>query len=161
MVGDYSLNIYNPSAATFYRNEGLLEITPSIELSAKHLHALLKFEGIYEVISHGRMTSMYMAHDLYKAYNVDTTEPLLLENEAGQYLVKRDVFGKCHLLMQSHYTLIPIINRLNNARVRIEAQTETPQALREIINAHRKAFFDEESTAILIESSYTFGATRF
>lgn len=164
MVGDYSLNIYNPSAATFYRNEGLTEITPSIELSAKHLHALLKSDGIYEVISHGRMTSMYMAHDLYKAYDVDTTEPLLLENEAGQYLVKRDVFGKSHLLMQSHYTLMPIINRLCNARVRIEAQTETPEDLREIIKAHIQAFFDADLSSVSTQSTqstYTFGATRF
>jgi len=164
MVGDYSLNIFNEAAAAFYIKEGLSEITPSIELPAEHLHRLLQTGNHFEVITHGKLSSMIMAHDLYEAYQVQTDENLILENEAGHFLVKRDVFGKSHLLMQSHYTLLPIANQLNGARVRIEAQTETPEALRAIIRAHREAGRNalfEEVLRGLPKQAYTFGATRF
>ncbi|MBK5262734.1 MAG: U32 family peptidase [Peptostreptococcaceae bacterium] len=166
MVGDYSLNIFNKHAARFFINEGLSEITPSIELPGRELHKLLKENIPFEVITHGRLTSMYMAYDLYTAHGVDLCEQLIFENEAGQYLIKRDVFGKSHLIMQKHYTLLPVAGRLNQASVRIEAQMETVGTLRWIIRAHKQSIAGDvgvlkQLNAQLRGTEYTFGATRF
>lgn len=166
MVGDYSLNVFNKHAARFLINQGLSEITPSIELPGEELDSLLKENIPFEVIAHGRLTSMYMSYDLYTAHNVQVGQQLVFENEAGQYLIKRDAFGKSHLMMQKHYTLLPVAGRLNQAAVRIEAQMESVDSLQLIIRAHKQSLAGvdgalEQLSAQLPETEYTFGATRF
>ncbi len=166
MIGDYSLNIFNKHAAAFYFSEGLSEITASVELPAQSLKALLEQNGTFEVITHGRLTAMYMSHDLYGVHHVAADELLVFENEAGPYVIKRDVYGKNHFLMQKTMTLLPIVNRLINANVRIEAQMMSPEALRSTIKAHKKALKTDNMTwdnlaLMLPESGYTLGAIRF
>lgn len=166
MVGDFSLNIFNRTAAQFYLDQDVEMITPSIELPAKELKALLDSGVPCEVITHGRLSTMYMSHDLYEAQNVSTDDTLVYENEGGKYVVKRDVHGKTHLLMQKHYTLLPIADRLSGARIRIEAQNDTPDALRAIIKAHKAVIHREvcgmDSLGSLGKSHLvTLGAIRF
>ena len=166
MVGDYSLNLFNKHAAAFYLSEGLSELTPSIELPAQSLKALLEENAPFEVITHGRMAGMYMSHDLYEVHQVSVEDQLIFENEAGPTLIKRDVHGKCHFLMQKTMTFLPFINQFNNANVRIEAQLMTADALRMAIQAHKYAIENKDATwdtlkAHLPEGSYTLGALRF
>lgn len=166
LVGDFPLNLFNGHAARFYLEEGLEEITPSLELPGEHLRRLLEEDLPMEIISHGRLTSMYMSHDLYAAEGIPPETDLILENEAGKYLVKRDVFGKNHLMMQRHYTLLPVVGCLGNANLRIEGQLETEDSLRRIIRAHLEAILGkadalEQLMEQLPDSGYTFGATRF
>ncbi|GAB6107086.1 U32 family peptidase [Fusibacter bizertensis] len=166
LVGDFSLNIFNQIAAKFYLEQGVEVITPSIELPAKELKALLNSSVPCEVITHGRLSMMYMSHDLYDAQNVSTDDILVYENEGGKYVIKRDVHGKSHLLMQKHYTLLPVADRLTVKSIRIEAQNETPDALRSIIRAHQAVMNKEISGMDSLKSLgenhlVTLGATRF
>ncbi len=166
MVGDYSLNLFNKHAAAFYLSEGLSELTPSIELPAQSLKALLEDSAPFEVITHGRMAGMYLSHDLYEVHQVSVEDQLIFENEAGPYLIKRDVHGKCHFLMQKTMTLLPFINRFSNANARIEAQLMSADALRMAIKAHKFAIENKDATwdqlkTHLPEGSYTLGAIRF
>jgi len=166
MVGDYSLNIFNKDAAAFYLGEGLSEITPSIELPAQSLKALLNEKVTFEVITHGQLTAMYMSHDLYEAHQVEKEDQLIFENEAGQFLIKCDVFGKNHFLMQKSLTLLPLVNWLDNANLRIEAQQMSPDDLRAVIKAHRFVLENrdlnwERVKSQLPEMGYTLGAIRF
>lgn len=166
LVGDYSLNIFNKHAALFYIKEGLAEITPSIELPGAELKALIDSGVPCEVITHGRLTTMYMSHDLYAAYETSTDFNLIFENEAGEYLVKRDVFGKNHLLMQKFYTMLPVVSQLGVGSVRIEAQNMDLHTLQVVIKAHVKALEGDAHPmqalmAELPSHGCTLGATRF
>ena len=167
LVGDYSLNIFNKHAAHFYMKEGLDEVTPSIELPGVELKALIDSGIACEVITHGRLTTMYMSHDLYKAYNTSTAFNLVFENEAGEYLIKRDVFGKNHLLMQKFYTLLPIVSTLGANRVRIEAQNMPLETLGFVIEAHLKALSGDGHPPLgslmkaIPDHGCTLGATKF
>lgn len=166
LVGDYSLNIFNKHAAAFYVDEGLDEVTPSIELPGKELKALIDSGYAFEVVTHGKLTTMYLSHDLYEAYETSTDFNLIFENEAGEYLVKRDVFGKNHLLMQKYYTLLPVVSQLGSYSVRIEAQCMDDQTLLEVIKAHKRGLEgDGHPLKVLKEElpghAVTLGATRF
>lgn len=162
-VGDFTLNIFNAEAAAFYMEQGLERVTPSIELPKEALINLLDTPLGFEVITHGQMSTMYMSHDLYQAYNQSTDTDLVLENEAGKYTVKKDVFGKCHLLMQRPYSLLPIAHMLRAASVRIEAQVMEVSALKEVIKMHQRTLEGAFETIkpTFLEKQYTFGATRF
>ncbi len=166
LVGDYSLNIFNKHAAAFYVDEGLDEVTPSIELPGKELKALIDSGYAFEVVTHGKLTTMYLSHDLYEAYETSTDFNLIFENEAGEYLVKRDVFGKNHLLMQKYYTLLPVVSQLGSHSVRIEAQSMDDQTLLAVIKAHKRGLEgDGHPLKALKEElpghAVTLGATRF
>lgn len=109
---------------------------------------------------------MYLSHDLYDVHQVSVEDQLIFENEAGQYLIKRDVHGKCHFLMQKTMTFLPFINQFTGANVRIEAQLMSADALRMAIKAHKYAIENKDATwdtlkTYLPEGSYTLGAIRF
>ena len=109
---------------------------------------------------------MYMSHDLYDMHQVSVEDQLIFENEAGPYLIKRDVHGKCHFLMQKTMTLLPFINQFKNSNMRIEAQLMSADALRMAIKAHKFAIENKDATwdqlkMHLPEGSYTLGAIRF
>lgn len=169
MTGDYTLNIFNKSSSRFFLEEGLSELTPSIELSAKNLSNLLNEDMPFEVISHGILAPMYMSYDLYKEYGIDSINDLIFENEGGKYLVKRDVYLKNHFIMQKNYTLLPFVNRLNNSNLRIEGQLYSPEDLRKIIKIHMKAIsgsdplleISKEDIISNFYNSCTFGSLRF
>lgn len=166
LVGDYSLNIFNKHAAAFYLDEGLDEVTPSIELPGKELKALIDSGYAFEVITHGKLTTMYLSHDLYEAYETSTDFNLIFENEAGEYLVKRDVFGKNHLLMQKYYTLLPVVSQLGSHSVRIEAQCMDDRTLLAVIKAHKRALEGDAHPLKALKEELpghgiTLGATRF
>lgn len=166
MVGDYSLNLFNDIAVKGYKKLGLSAFTPSIEIPAEHLANLLASGLEFEVISHGRLTSMYLSHDLYKAYGVSTDEALILENEGGKYLIRKDVNGMCHLLMQMDYSLVPLLNDLPASRFRIEAQEMSPEKLKAVIDLHHTVLssdvtIEEALNALNSVTEATLGATRF
>lgn len=169
-VMDASANIHNHEAASFYYGLGVDAVTPSVELPANALNAFLENTDRVELITFGRLTTMYMAHDLFKAHEHPKNQPLIFHNEGGEYEVKRDVHGKCHLLMQNNFTLMPFINQLNAKSIRIEAQTLQGETLKQIIRLHKRIIGSPEMTPndvvqlIQVEMpslKLTFGATRF
>ncbi len=166
MIGDYSLNLFNDIAVKGYEQLGLSAFTPSIEIPAEHLANLLASDYEFEVISHGRLTSMYLSHDLYKAYGISTDEALILENEGGKYLIRKDVNGMCHLLMQMDYSLVPLLNALPASRFRIEAQEMSSEKLMAVIDLHQEILGSDLSVeaalnALNAVTDATLGATRF
>jgi len=169
-IMDASANIHNHEAALFYYGLGSDLVTPSVELPAQALKAFLDNADKTEIITFGRLTTMYMAHDLFKAHEHPVDQPFILHNEGGEYEVKRDVHGKCHLLMQNAFTLMPFINQLNAKSVRIEAQTLPAEILKQIIRLHKRIMASTDMTPydvthmIQVEMpslNLTFGATRF
>ena len=91
-----------------------------------------------ELIAFGNLTTMYMSHDLYKAHDLSDGRDLILKNEAGAYLVKRDVFGKCHLISQLKLNLAAVIHKLPVSSVRIEGALESPESLAQKIRQFKE-----------------------
>jgi collagenase-like PrtC family protease len=70
------------------------------------------------------------------------------------YDIYRDQFHRTHLLTTHHFTLLPLLKEICDLGVgmlRIEAQTDEPEYLREIIRAFRSgdaaALRDDKSLA--------------
>ncbi len=184
LAGDFGLNIFNGIAAEFYLKEGLSQITPSLEINAEGLGALsqrsfrfsdgtdIESEGplasVLEVIAHGRLPAMYFDHDFHEALGIIDEKPMKLYNEGGAYEFFKDQHGRTHMMTTHTFTLLPILDQitaLGISRLRIEAQTETPESLKEIIG-HFKNYISGRSTTEEIKdaldlSQYTYGALPF
>ncbi|MDR3237611.1 MAG: U32 family peptidase, partial [Spirochaetia bacterium] len=165
LAGDYPLNVFNSLAADFYRAQGTAQVTASIELNAACLKKLCKAFDSIELIAHGRIETMYFDHDFFEIYGHDLNTPFMLYNEAGGFEIYRDQHHRTHLLTKSRFTILPLINdmrRLGIYAFRIEAQTEKPEALREIIRAFKEknagAVFNNP---VLNKYAYSYEALRF
>jgi putative protease len=136
MAGDFSLNVFNPLSAAFYLNEGLSQVTGSLELNARQLKKLCEACSQLEVVAHGRLSAMYFEHDFYEALQVREDEHLRLYNEAGVYDLYKDQHQRNHLLTTHIFTMLPVLEQLMALKpkmVRIEGQTETSEALKAVI----------------------------
>lgn len=129
--GDFSLNVYNPLSAAFYAEEGLGGFTASVELPAKQLSKLMSMSSNVEVIAHGAMTTMYLEHDLYNSTKTDPKEVLVLTNEAGEFSVYKDHYGRNHLMNSQDLCLLPIMDGIlgQSEYIRIEASLYDVQTI--------------------------------
>jgi putative protease len=168
-VGDFPMNVFNTSAAEFYKAEGAASLTASLELPGKELLRLIEGSVPTEVICYGKLPAMYMSLDLLAT---DMAEDALIQNEAGQFLIKRDCYGKNHLMTTHDYTLMPILDGIIKAGVsalRIEAQLESPEDIKTLIEIHKKAIEAPETCLKMYYSEllglkgrkHSFEATRF
>lgn len=175
LVGDSSMNLFNPLAANFYASEGLNEMTASLELFAEDLaqltSSLQRQERPLEVVAQGRPVTMYLEHDLYAAMEQPENQVLILENEAGRFPVYKDVFGRNHMLSTHSLCLLPALSSLKGrvGHLRIEAQACSTEEMKQWISLYQSALYDEMSEAELFETMalssesnlYTFGALKF
>lgn len=139
--GDFGLNVYNPVSASFYEGEGLSGFTASVELPAKQLSKLISLSKSAEVIVHGAMTTMYLEHDLYDANNQAPSELLVLSNEAGEFSVYKDGYGRNHLMNSQDLCLLPVIEGLKGQAewLRIEAQLYDPETVEMLVRTYNSA----------------------
>lgn len=172
MVGDYSLNVFNPLAAAFYKKEGLKSVTASLELFAADLSELLNGSEDMEIVVHGPMAAMYLEHDLYSAMGHEESSVLYLANEAGKFPVYKDIFGRNHVQGTHNLCLLPVMDSIKNANaafVRIEGQCESLETLELLITLYQKAIGSNDNANDLYaalckktpESRYGFGALKF
>ncbi len=167
-VGDFSLNVMNPLATKFYSEQGLTQVTASLELNADNLRDLCKGFKNIEVVVNGRLPAMYFEHDFYKVYNFSTDQTLKLHNEAGVFEIYKDQHERTHLLTTLSLNYLPLIDRIKDLdvkMVRIEGQVETLDALRNIIRRYKNVLKDdskrEEIAKAMDLSHYTYGALKF
>ena len=167
LIGDFSLNIFNHEAAEFYREAGLDAVTASIEMTATQLAQFVDRTEAVELIAFGNLTTMYMSHDLYKAHDLSDGRDLILKNEAGAYLVKRDVFGKCHLISQLKLNLAAVLHKLPVSSVRIEGALESPESLAQKIRQFKEVIASGSTPSISpldVDNTpelYTYGSLIF
>lgn len=175
MVGDSSLNIFNPLSAAFYQSEGLTGVTASLELFAEDLSSLAKAMSqsalSLEVVAQGRPVTMYLEHDLYTAMEQPEDQVLHLKNEAGQFPVYKDVFGRNHMLSTHSLSLLPALSSLKGHfdYLRIEAQSSTLEEMSCWINLYQSALYDGKAEVELYSDllsqwenqAFTFGALKF
>jgi len=183
LVGDYPLNIYNHSAAYFYKKQGLSSATLSVEtpvIDAKQ--ALCKSPLPIEVIVHGSPIVMYMDHDLYE--NTKVLEPIrnednryfdnnvlvLVDDKGYEHPVYRDNLGRNHMLLYKELCYLPFLKELDNIGVsnfRIEGCHYSIDDLRSVLNTYRQAIDNLEKCDTLFNSlspnhgGFTLGAFQF
>ena len=183
LIGDYSLNIYNHSAASFYEKQGLSIATLSVEtplIDAKE--AITKSPIPIEIIVHGTPVVMYMDHDLYE--NTKVLEPIgqadnsnvpnnvlvLVDEKAHEHPVYIDNNGRNHMILYKELCYLPILKELNDIGVnnfRIEACHYDTDSLRKILDIYRKAIDDLSICEDIFHSlepsvcGFTLGAFQF
>lgn len=183
LIADFSLNIYNHMAASFYQDHfGISRINPSLELQLHDLTKLLRHPEIpLEIIVHGSPIVMYLEHDLYA--NAAEFEPiaeednrfvdnrhLVLLTDKGENPVYRDAAGRNHLALAKELCYMPILKELYEAGVhhfRIEGKTYTTEQLRSLVRLYRQAASNLDACGRLYQSmapvyaGFTLGSLQF
>ncbi|MEC0205862.1 U32 family peptidase [Paenibacillus lautus] len=183
LIADFSLNVYNHMAASFYKDHfGISRINPSLELQLHDLTKLLRHPEIpVEVIVHGSPIVMYLEHDLYA--NAAEFEPiaeednrfvdnrhLVLITDKGENPVYRDAAGRNHLALAKELCCMPFLKELHEAGVnhfRIEGKTYTTEQLRGLVRTYRQAVLNLDLCGRLYENmkpvyaGHTLGSLQF
>jgi putative protease len=183
LVGDYSLNVYNHSAASFYKKQGLSIATLSVEspiLDAKE--TIAKSPLPIEVIVHGSPVVMYMDHDLYENTkvlessgresnsHVPSNILVLIDEKSQEHPVYLDNYGRNHMTLCKELCYLPFLKELNDIGVnnfRIEACHYDTIKLQQILSIYREAIDDLSKCEDLFHSlnsqsaGFTLGAFQF
>ena len=183
LIGDYSLNIYNHKSASFFKKQGLSVATLSLEIPLIDAKDVIAKSPIpIEIVVHGSPTVMYMDHDLYE--NTKVLEPTLHENnsfvdnnvlvlvdEKGhEHPVKKDNYGRNHMLLYKELCYLPFLKELNDIGVnhfRIEGCNYDDVNLRKVVSTYRQAINDLSKCEELFKSlspsygGFTLGSFQF
>lgn len=183
LIGDYSLNIYNHSAASFYEKQGLSIATLSLEtplLDAKE--TIVKSPLPIEIIVHGSPTVMYMDYNLYENTkvleasrrennsNVPNNVLVLVDDKSREHPVYMDTYGRNHMTLYKDLCYLPILKELNDIGVnnfRIEACHYDTNKLRKVLSIYKEAINDLNKCEDLFhsldpsEAGFTLGAFQF
>ncbi|MBU3143642.1 peptidase U32 family protein [Clostridium sp. CF012] len=183
LIGDYSLNIYNHSAAKFYEKQGLSIATLSVEtplLDAKE--TIAKSKVPIEIIVHGSPTVMYMGYNLYE--NTKSLEPsgrednsrapsevlVLVDEKSNEHPIYMDNYGRSHMTLYKDLCYLPFLKELNDIGVnhfRIEACHYDTNKLRKVLSIYKEAINDLSKCEELFhtldpsDAGFTLGAFQF
>jgi len=183
LIGDYSLNVYNQEAASFYKNQGLSIATLSLETPLLDAKSTIAKSSIpIEVIVHGSPTIMYMDHDLYENTKilkptghenntyVDNKVLVLVDEKKHEHPVYKDYYGRNHMTLYKELCYLPFLKELNDIGInhfRIEACHYDINKVLKVIDIYKKAIKDlskcEELFSLLATNNvgYTLGAFQF
>ena len=183
LIGDYSLNIYNQSAASFYKKQGLTMATLSVESPvADAKETIIKSQIPIEVIVHGSPIVMYMDHDLYENtkvlkpteggnnVHVDNSVLVLVDEKLNEHPVYIDNHGRNHMTLYKELCYLPFLKELNDIGVnyfRIEASHYDTNKLRKVLTIYKEAINDLSKCEDLFNSlgtsdaGFTLGAFEF
>ncbi len=183
LIGDYSLNIYNHSAANFYKKQGLSIATLSVEvplIDAKE--TIVKSSIPIEIIVHGSPTVMYMDYNLYENTkvleasrhedncNVPSTVLVLVDEKAREHPVYMDTYGRNHMTLYKDLCYLPFLKELNDIGInhfRIEACHYDANKLQRVLRIYKEAISDLSKCEDLFHSldnngvGFTLGAFQF
>ncbi|MFT5872363.1 MAG: putative protease [Clostridium sp.] len=183
LIGDYCLNIYNQSAASFYKKQGLSIATLSVETPLLDAKAIITKSPIpIEVIVHGSPTVMYMGYNIYE--NTEVLDPtgrednshvdnkvlVLVDEKKYEHPVYRDNYGRNHMTLYKELCYLPFLKELNDIGVnhfRIEGCHYDINNLRKVLRIYREAINDLSKCEELFNalnpnsSGFTLGAFQF
>ncbi|MDB4931697.1 MAG: peptidase, partial [Myxococcaceae bacterium] len=163
-VGDASLNVTNRVTAGIVLARGLSSFTPSFDLDAAQVMALLEtpFGAWSELVVHHPMPLFHMEHCVIAAElstgrtHLDCGRPcdrhrVSLRDRAGmEHPVEADVGCRntvFHAAAQSAAGLVAGARRAGVRRYRIELVRETPEDVARIVDAYRRLLADQATAA--------------
>ncbi|WP_437946388.1 DUF3656 domain-containing protein [Sorangium sp. So ce296] len=175
-IGDFSLNVTNKLAAREVLSRGLAAFTPSFDLDAAQLVALLDspFAPFAEVVVHHPMPLFHMEHCVIAAALSEGKDhrtcgrpceehALSLRDRAGMdHPLEADVGCRntvFHAAPQSAAHLVPKLAKGGVRRFRIELVREDAEGARRVVEAYRRLLAGEVAPAevargLRVEGSY-------
>ena len=162
-LGDFSLNVTNEATALSMLGRGLAAFTPSFDLDATQLAALLEKPHLSEraeVVVHHPMPLFHMEHCVFAALLSDGADhrtcgrpcdrhAIELRDRAGHaHPVEADVGCRntvFHAVPQSAASLVPQLLAAGVRRFRIELVREKPDDVRALVAAYRALLSGERS----------------
>ena len=148
---DLSFNLFNPLAAEFLKDNGVVMATASLELSFEQLRSMVEHTELpIEVIVHGAYESMICDHDLPgmslpQYHFLDCPEWMerhyaLLDRAGEVHPIRIDQYGRNHIYFAKDLCLYPYLEKFRGiASYRIEAQTYDPEFTGSITRLYREA----------------------
>ncbi|WP_437649342.1 DUF3656 domain-containing U32 family peptidase [Sorangium sp. So ce362] len=163
-IGDFSLNVTNKLAAREVLSRGLAAFTPSFDLDAAQLAALLDspFAPFAEVVVHHPMPLFHMEHCVIAATLSEGKDhrtcgrpcdqhALSLRDRAGMdHPLEADVGCRntvFHAAPQSAAHLVPELAKSGVRRFRIELVREDADGARRVVEAYRRLLAGEAAPA--------------
>jgi putative protease len=163
-IGDFSLNVTNRLAAAEVLSRGLAAFTPSFDLDAAQLAALLDgaLAPFAEVVIHHPVPLFHMEHCVYAALLSDggdhrtcgrpcDAHALSLRDRAGmEHPVEADVGCRntvFHAAPQSAAQLVPGLARAGVRRFRVELVREAPADVARVVGEYRALLAGRASPA--------------
>ncbi|WP_438028424.1 DUF3656 domain-containing U32 family peptidase [Sorangium sp. So ce233] len=163
-IGDFSLNVTNKLAAREVLSRGLAAFTPSFDLDAAQLEALLDapFAPFAEVVVHHPMPLFHMEHCVIAATLSEGKDhrtcgrpceehALSLRDRAGMdHPLEADVGCRntvFHAAPQSAAHLVPRLAKSGVRRFRIELVREDAEGARRVVEAYRRLLAGEVAPA--------------
>ena len=183
LIGDYTLNIYNYKAASFYEKQGLSIATLSVETPVLDaIDVITKSPIPIEILVHGSPTVMYMSHDLYE--NTKVLEPIscednsnvpnnvlvLVDEKENEHPVYRDNYGRNHMTFYKELCYLPFLKELNDIGVnhfRIDGCHYDISKLEKVLRIYKEAINDLSKCEELFDSldhsgtGFTLGGFQF
>jgi putative protease len=153
-IGDFSLNVTNRISAAEVLGRGLAAFTPSFDLDASQLEALLatSFGAWAEVVVHHPMPLFHMEHCVIAALLSEGKDhrtcgrpcdrhQVSLRDRAGvDHPVEADVGCRntvFHAAAQSAATMVPRLQTAGVRRFRVELVRESPEETSRVVHAYR------------------------
>lgn len=151
--GEFSLNVYNTVAISFFQQQGIHSLTVSPELTFQQLENLVAHSPIsLECIVHGRLPLMISEYCAVGSYlgNLHTgqcshdcsSQQYGLKDRKGEvFPVVTDQFCRMHILNAMELNMavhVPKFGQLGINRIRIEAKQEDPAVVGRITRLYRQ-----------------------
>jgi putative protease len=166
-IGDFSLNVANPSTAEVLMAEGLERLTVSYDLNADQVLDLLRAAppGWFELTLHQHIPMFHMEHCVFAAFLSAGTDHTNCGRPCDRHKVElRDRVGLLHPLKadvgcrntlfhaqaQSGAAYFEAFRDLRPAAFRVELLLEDAAATERIVRGYQRLLAGEESGAALI-----------
>ncbi len=183
MYADHSFNLFNPIAAEFLKENGIVMAAASLELSFEQLRSIVENTELpIEAVVHGAYESMICDHNipamsLPHYHFLDNPEIMkrhyaLLDKAGEVHPIRMDQYDRNHIYFAKDLCLYPYLEKFKGlAAWRIEAQTYDEKLTGSVTKLYRQAldrllegateFSKEELTAISSESPRKFGVGSY
>ncbi len=180
LIGDFSLNIANDLAAGWYLRRGLDRFTPSYDLNAAQLEALLARTPVHraEVVIHQHMPMFHLEHCVFAATLSKGHDATDCGRPCDRHQVSlRDRVGKSHALKADVGCRNTVFNAVPQSAspyvggmlskgvrwFRLELLTESPKEAVNLITAYRDLLSGRREGATLwreLKATDVVGVTR-
>lgn len=172
MYADHSFNLFNPMAAEFLKDSGIVMATASLELSFEQLRSIVENTELpIEAVVHGAYESMICDHNipamsLPHYHFLDNPEIMerhyaLLDKAGEVHPIRVDQYSRNHIYFAKDLCLYPYLEKFKGvASWRVEAQTYDEELTGTVTKLYRQALdrLLEGSTEFSKEDLYSISA---
>lgn len=145
---DWSLNIFNTTAARVYAGWRCQSVTVSPECTIKQIRCMIQ-QGAppLEVLVQGRIEMMITEFSPVEAFGMKSQREgsgprYIKDRKQQQFPLVTDPYGRTHILNTRELSMLPYIDLLKDcgiAAIRIDARGESPRRVQELCRQYKRA----------------------